>query len=401
MKQGDKFLKIVMFLLAAAVLIYFGHGAVRYFSSPLTTITALEYEADAGVTVTGYVVRDETVLTGDAPLIVPTRAEGERVGNGQTVAVAYPGTDARQQESRISDLQEQIRQLTFATDASLSIRSLNGDIAALLTDHAVRNTLQTGGAADLATELKGLIIRSGTDEEGLRHLQDEREALQRQLGSLTAQSDSGARALTAAEPGYFSGTTDGYEAALTPDSLAAMTLADYDGLEDAAKPVSDSAYGRLIRSDRWYYVTSAEEDRLGELETGDRISLTFARDAYGKMEMQVERIDRGEDGRVLLVLSCGSHMPQVTLLRRQVCKLTFQSYRGLRVPKAAVHVDKEGQAGVFVLEGAVARWKPIELLYETSDNYVARLDLSSTNHLWPGDEIILGNNLHDGKVVYQ
>lgn len=47
MKQGDKFLKITMILIAAAVFSYFGYALYGYFSSPLSTVTALEYEADA------------------------------------------------------------------------------------------------------------------------------------------------------------------------------------------------------------------------------------------------------------------------------------------------------------------------------------------------------------------
>ena len=57
---------------------------------------------------------------------------------------------------------------------------------------------------------------------------------------------------------------------------------------------------------------------------------------------------------------------------------------------------------MYVLEGAVARFKPVELVYEMSETYViVALDTSSTKNLWPGDEILLGDGLYDGKVVYK
>ena len=56
--------------------------------------------------------------------------------------------------------------------------------------------------------------------------------------------------------------------------------------------------------------------------------------------------------------------------------------------------------GVFVLEGSTAAWKNIEILYDNGESYVVVLDKSSTDNLWPGDEIIVGaRNLYDGKVV--
>ena len=399
MKQGDKFLNIVMFLLAAAVLIYFGHAAVGYLSAPLTTVTALEYEANAGVTLTGYVVRNESILTSDETFVVPTLPEGAHVGYGQAVANIYGSADALQQEAELAVLEEQLRQLDHALDPALSLRTLNHDIAGLLTEFSVRSALRQGETTDLSTELKGLVIRRGTDEAGMARLQEQQAALEQQYAALTAQTGAQQQLITA-EPGYFSGKTDGYEAVLTPESAAAMTLADYDALEQAAQPVPAGAYGRLIRDDRWYYVAAAESAAVEALSVGDTIRLAFARDTGVRPEMTVERVTSGGDGRTLLLLSCDRHMPQITLLRKQTCDLIFSSYSGLRVPKKALHIDKNGQSGVYVLEGAIARWKPVELLYETSDNYVAKLDTSSTNNLWPGDEIILGNHLHDGKVVY-
>ena len=76
MKQGDKFMKIVMFLLAAAALAYFGYAACSYFTEPLSTVTALEYEAAVSTKATGYIVRDEEQLTSAASITVPFVSEG-------------------------------------------------------------------------------------------------------------------------------------------------------------------------------------------------------------------------------------------------------------------------------------------------------------------------------------
>ena len=100
------------------------------------------------------------------------------------------------------------------------------------------------------------------------------------------------------------------------------------------------------------------------------------------------------------MLSSDTYIQNVTLLRQQSADVVFNTYAGLRVPKEAIRVDEDGSTGVCVLEGAVARWKNVEILHDNGESYVVRLDKSSTANLWPGDEIIISaRDLTDGKVV--
>ena len=80
--------------------------------------------------------------------------------------------------------------------------------------------------------------------------------------------------------------------------------------------------------------------------------------------------------------------------------MVFSSYTGLRVPKAAIRVTDDQRTGVYVLEGRNAVWKYVTPLHDNGETYVVVLDKSSTNNLWPGDEIIVNApDLYDGKVV--
>ena len=82
-------------------------------------------------------------------------------------------------------------------------------------------------------------------------------------------------------------------------------------------------------------------------------------------------------------ISRGFWLEQVFTIRPSTCRLIrdviFHSYSGLRVPREAVCYSEEtGSAGVYVLEGAKAVWKDIQLLYDNGDTYIAALDQSST-----------------------
>ena len=102
-----------------------------------------------------------------------------------------------------------------------------------------------------------------------------------------------------------------------------------------------------------------------------------------------------------MVLSSQDHLASVSALRRLNADVIFHSYSGLRVPREAVCYSEEtGSAGVYVLEGAKAVWKDIQLLYDNGDTYIAALDQSSTSNLWPEDLILLDTQeLFDGKLV--
>ena len=190
---------------------------------------------------------------------------------------------------------------------------------------------------------------------------------------------------------------DGYESVLTPKRLDSLSVQDYNTLEPETIP--EHTAGKLISGNTWYYVTAVPSGELGELAKGDRVKVTFARDFYDEIEMTVSRISENQAGFRLLVLSCDRYMQNVTLLRQQSAEIVFASYSGLRVPKSAVRVEN-GQTGVYILEGTLAKWKPITILHDTGESYVAALDTSSTDNLWPGDELIINaKNLYDGKVV--
>ena len=137
------------------------------------------------------------------------------------------------------------------------------------------------------------------------------------------------------------------------------------------------------------------------MEAGDRVRVTFARDFYSEITMTVTRVGQNEAGFRILVLSSREFMQSVTLLREQTADVVFIQYTGLRVPKDAVYVDESGQPGVYILESARARWKPITILHDNGESYVVELDKTKTENLWPGDEILLGDGLYDGKVVYK
>ena len=401
MKQGKSYFTVILWILLAAIAAYFGYNVVSSLYAPLMTATVTPYEAGAGYYASGFVVREEELLYSQYGTTVLNCAEGAHVAANDTVATGYRSKDAKTRQTRIDELSGQIEQLQYAWSAVSSVydqaaldADIAGDLAQLSRYLALRDM---NSVSDLSPELKGLILRRTGSDSDSGSLQARISTLQAELETLEAQSAGDTSAILAGKAGTFSAAVDGYESVLTPERLMEMTVAEFESVQP--DETDANAIGRLVTSATWYYACVVPASELSGVEEGDRATLTFARDYYQPVTMRVARLGGNEAGSRLLVLSSDRALQNVTLLRQQSAEIVFTSYSGLRVPKSAVRVEN-GQTGVYILEGTLAKWKPITILHDTGESYVVTLDTSSTNNLWPGDELIINaKNLYDGKVV--
>lgn len=401
MKQGKSYFTVILWILLAAIAAYFGYNVISSLYAPLMTATVTPYEAGAGYYASGFVVREEELLYSQYGTTVLNCAEGAHVAANDTVATGYRSEDAKTRQTRIDELSGQIEQLQYAWSAVSSVydqaaldADIAGDLAQLSRYLALRDM---NSVSDLSPELKGLILRRTGSDSDSGSLQARISTLQAELETLEAQSAGDTSAILAGKAGTFSAAVDGYESVLTPERLMEMTVAEFESVQP--DETDANAIGRLVTSATWYYACVVPASELSGVEEGDRATLTFARDYYQPVTMRVARLGGNEAGSRLLVLSSDRALQNVTLLRQQSAEIVFTSYSGLRVPKTAVRVEN-GQTGVYILEGTLAKWKPITILHDTGESYVVTLDTSSTNNLWPGDELIINaKNLYDGKVV--
>ena len=401
MKQGKSYFTIILWILLAAIAAYFGYHVVSSLYAPLMTATVTPYEAGAGYYASGFVVRAEELLFSPYDTTVLNCAEGAHVGADDIVATGYRSEDAQTRRARMDELSGQIEQLQYAWGAASSVydqaaldADIAGDLAQLSRYLALRDM---NSVSALTPELKGLILRRTGGDSDSKSLLSRIDALQAELDTLEAQAAGDTSAIPAGKAGTFSAVVDGYESILTPDRIMEMTVAEFEQLTPAETDAD--AIGRLITSSTWYYVCTVPANELSDVAEGDKATLTFARDYYQPVEMRVARFGSNEAGQRLLVLSSDRALQNVTLLRQQSAQLIFAAYSGLRVPKSAVRVEN-GRTGVYILEGTLVKWKLIDILHDTGESYVVALDTSSTDNLWPGDELIINaKNLYDGKVV--
>ena len=254
-------------------------------------------------------------------------------------------------------------------------------------------------AEKAAEEIKPYVLRryiTGTDAETLWV---RITALEEQLNELYAQAQAGIGSVSAPVSGWFSAESDGLEERLTPAFLENCYISDLEEAQAAAGQDS-GALCKLVTSQKWYFAAIVPAQNVRDLKEGSRVQVSFAYDFDAPLRMKVERISSPEEERCILVLSSEAYIQNAVSSRIQTADLVFADRVGLRVPKTALYVNEAGERGVYVLEGAEAQWKVIELLYDNGDSYIVKLDKSSTKNLWPEDEIILTTeDIYDGKVM--
>ena len=278
-KQGDLYLKIVSIVLAGIVVAYlvlsvlFGSGGSSY-----TLETAVRCEAGDGQTVSGFVVREEEIITASQPVVVCALTEGERVGSGQRVADGYQTSAAREKRDRLTALQEQLSQLRYAasgtagedtTQTDDAIEKALGELAAL----TARRDLTE--ADDVMSELQPLVLRRSVTADDAARMEGRIAELESQISALSAETEQSAEAVTVESAGYFSEQTDGLERVLTPESVLQMKPSELRAAAQHASAVPGNAVGRLITGQKWYFAAEIPEARAEQTAAGETLTVSF------------------------------------------------------------------------------------------------------------------------------
>ena len=387
--NNTRVFRFLSIALLAAIALYFAAQGYFALTDPFTTTLVYQSSAEDTIDVSGWLVRDEEVLSGESGTVRHEVSEGERVGKGQTVATVYSGSDALDTVQQIEAKELQLQQLQFALSSYLNpdaTLKLDGSITESLLN--IRRSLSGGDyddAADQTAQLKAAILkRSHTYSSG--------EEIEADIATV--------RTVTAEHSGTYSAACDGYESLLTPDFLQSVTPSQLEGLPSGQ--TGGSSLGKLIIGEKWYYTAVITAEQAQQLEKGDWLTLRFSKGAQQDIDAQVTYLSAAEDGKQAVVLTCREYLAQTTQLRHQAAQLVLRSYEGLRIPTNALRMSEDNQLGVYCVVGKVASFKPVSMVYR-GDGYSlvqAASPSQDVSVLRPGDEVIVtSSKLSGGQIV--
>jgi len=402
---------------------YFAVQAFHYLDDPLTVTLAYSYEVENTVDLTGFVIRDEQVLSDDGGgLLRIQRAEGERVAAGGTVASVYTDQASLDRQAEIDSLESRIEQLQYAQDLALAAdttRKLDAQINQNLLEYRRFLTAdRLYDAESAALELRALVLKRDYGKTGSGDIAAQLKELGAQLTALRSQAEGSVRRITAPEAGLYSAEVDGFEAVLTPAILDSLTPSSLSGL--TADPAVTSRVGKLVRGDEWYYaavLSAADAAALQEQQTelrrdGDTLLLRFSKGVDRDLPVTLEPIGAQENGRVAAVFRGSAYLQELTLLRQQRAQVITGAITGIRVPRECLraeraYLDEDGKiaaeeaVGLYCMVGREARFKPVEVVYSADSFVLVRPTAESdAQRLRSGEKVVVSaRGLYDGKVL--
>ena len=424
MKNKTLGMKILLAVVTLGVLGYFAIQAVRYFGDPLTTTLAYPYEVQMTTALSGYVVREETVLPDDTSgLLQLQRAEGERVSAGGVIAVAYADQATLDRQQEIQSLETQIEQLQYAADAALGAEvSLRLDTQILQDIIDYRTALaadRLDQAEDCGQSLRSLVLKRDYTYSDTTDFSAQVAELQSQLNQLRSQTGASTRRITAPQAGLYSAVVDGYETVLTPQALETLIPSQFSELEPDTSV--SSTVGKLILGDTWYYAAVMDQEEAQLLQESGSLQLRFAKGIGQDLDVSLTRVSEPEDGQVVAVFRGNTYLSELTLLRRQSAEVIRETESGIRVPIEAVRLVEEtvtgedgtettvSRTGVYCIVGLEARFKPVDVVYQNEEFALVRSSLEGADgmttaqeeiRLREGDEVIVtARDLYDGKII--
>lgn len=418
MKQGNALVNFVMILLAVALACYMGIYAFNSFNDPYTTSFAYDYTSKEVAQAEGFLVREEKVFAPQDGIVDVIRNEGEKVGVGQRVARVHKDGQARAMQEEMDRLEGEISVLEYALGQG------DTEASSAQLDQTILNTLvQLRFAAgmndysdleDQILDVKSQVLkRDYTYGDGLdlEQLESRRQELVSQYKRLQNKSSGGTSTVWSGGSGLFSGRVDGYETVLTPQNVFDLTPSQLDGLKPE-QTGAGTVPGKLVTSNKWYFVTALEEEQTQRLRKGGAVTVSFSGEFNQDISMVVEQIGDAQSGRCAVVLSCERYLSDTLLLRVQSAEVVFAQASGLRVPKTSLRMvtqtvkDDKGEPqeqqilGVYAVVGGQAEFKTVEITGEGADFYVVKPAATGNRALRAGDEIVVrATELYDGKLL--
>ena len=345
MKRSGVFplLTAAALLLAAAA--YGGVWLWEGLRHRMTTAVCTREVWEDSLTLTGAVLRRETVLSTACAQVIPLTEEGERLPAGAPLAIAF------------DDPAEAFRaRLLLRLEEEEAATRSPGSREALRTAYAA--ALARGEQSRLPTAARGLAAAEFSSSAFTP------AALRSEIDSLTAAGAAHAL-IFAPESGFFSGTADGWEALSPVHALTLSPRAFRDRME--APGDVDGAFGRLVTDSGWAFAALLPRSQADLFSPGDAVTLRLP--DGGEIAARVASV-AGSGDESLVIFACREALSRVLSLRRTVLTAVLARWEGFSLPETALR-EENGEYYVRRAGLPLPEDTPVTVLCRRDDRVLA------------------------------
>lgn len=402
-RAGHKLLSVFLVL---GVLTYVGFQVYRSVFSGVDTELAVNYSVYESYEAKGIVIRAETVIPNNVDgHVYYTVENGARVSKDGVIASVYSSEKDGLLLEQIEDVQSRIDILR-----SLQSNDSSSHVTLDIIDTQLVNSIgllisgvndgmfdvRDGVKSELLSLMskKQLITGKAPDFTAeLAHLEKTKKELEKQYRNPLS-------VIKAPVAGYFADTVDGYESVLSSVNPSKLTVEKFNKIMTMSVDKPAVSTGKIVGGYEWYFACMVPDTYYNMLSEGSAFSLKMTFVSDDEVPVTVVSTDKGTDGKMLVVLRCAYMSEELADIRMETAQLLMVRHTGLKVPKRAIVIDEDMQAGVYVRFGNIVSFRKIKQLYSEPADYVIceQVDESGYLHLYD-DIIVSGRGLYDGKAI--
>ncbi len=323
-------MKVVSALVFCAMAAYLAVSVVKNFIDPVQTALVVTATMSDAAPMSGLVVRDEILISGEAQYIDVIVEEGEKVSAGEPIALIYGSESALDRAVRLDGLERDIENVTAALRSAGGYVGGNRETSirdALLDLSASIRCSAFNGVDTLQSVLGRLVFRTEVTDATEDYLRE----LQQSYNTLKASAAGDTTAITVDTTGTYSNLVDGYEG-VSPDFVRDLTPNELREVVAADREIDPNVLGKLITSFNWYYAAIVDEEDADRLEEGGTVKLFFGRYYSDYLTAAVDHLGRAENGERLVLFSLNKALSDMLAVRSVSADLIYSEFQGLRVP---------------------------------------------------------------------
>lgn len=382
-----------------------GRGSVFARFAKITTVQAGFTEVV--VSGEGIILRRESLYRSPAKgEITLLLAEGERVRVGSPVLEISNPSLVEDLETQAADTRAQMVDFEAREAqrlAALKEEILSNDAEILEALASLQEAVRQGDAAGIGKSwdaLDGLLQLREEKGREVRDLENQWEGLVEHEGRLERQISESSSIMESQETGVLSYCIDGLEDKMAPERLSEVTAATIYQIKPEPEPATTGSvveagaplFKVIDTSTILFAMAMPSTDALSVAERGTvtvRLSGSDGR-TFRAQALGVGR-KTGDDYGVVN-LEALEFLEEMVTLRRVEAEIVVDVYEGTVVPARAV-VERSGVTGVFVVEKATARFRPVGVLGQDGKDLVVE-------GLPPGSDVVVTPSLvRDGSSV--
>lgn len=339
-KRLKKTIINIIFILS---LIYIAYAIYLIVRTPTDTVTVEKGTLTSEETVTGYIIRDETVIQGNNYKngIYQIIQDGEKVAKNQTV-FRYYGKNEQELQSKIEEIDGKLQKAMEEEDTELpsDVKNLESQIDEKIKNINKLTNIQT--IQEYKKDISELILKKAiiVGEESPKGSYIKELIIQREEYENELMEDS--EYVTATDSGVLSYRVDGLENVLTTDDFSTLSEETLNNLDiRTGKIISTSnESAKIIKEFGCYIAVFSDSDEAKNAKEGDSVVLTLS--SGEEVNATIEYLKQDEGDKLLIIFKLNTLTEELISYRKISFNITWWNYSGIKVPNDSIKENEDG-----------------------------------------------------------